>query len=450
MLALIPLIALLWQSQSDLAKVGQMTTLETRYVVDVVGDMQRLDGAVVDLERSIRQYAVIRTEKVATLSDNALDQFAVAADNLCQALSVQETCERLSEQLGDLSDYRLIEDQLLLNAYLANVARSVSQLRDDVELAISERVKVQQDDLNAMQAKQAWSTAMLVSVSLLLILLGSQLIVNPVNKLKQIIRIVAHQQGDLPPLSRQAPRELIDVEKDLHWLYDRLGQLEHIRTALLRHAAHELKTPLASIKEGCSLLSENVVGDLNDPQREVLSLLSASTQRLNTLIEKLLDYNLLLQQAQPDIVNTDAKKLVDACLGDYALALQEREVTVSVDCKHIWADEELFRRILDNLVSNAVAHGAVGRPINVHIYLDNNFAILDVANRGKRIAKESVATLFEPFTRGAEPRNDNVIGTGLGLSIVADCARLMHGYVQVVDVDYADVCFRVTIPQQEK
>ena len=66
MLALIPLIALLWQSQSDLAKVGQMTTLETRYVVDVVGDMQRLDGAVVDLERSIRQYAVIRTEKVAT------------------------------------------------------------------------------------------------------------------------------------------------------------------------------------------------------------------------------------------------------------------------------------------------------------------------------------------------------------------------------------------------
>ena len=59
MLALIPLIALLWQSQSDLAKVGQMTTLETRYVVDVVGDMQRLDGAVVDLERSIRQYAVI-------------------------------------------------------------------------------------------------------------------------------------------------------------------------------------------------------------------------------------------------------------------------------------------------------------------------------------------------------------------------------------------------------
>jgi two-component system sensor histidine kinase GlrK len=449
-LALIPLIALLWQSQSDLAKVGKMTTLETRFVVDVVGDMQRLDGATTDLERSIRQFVVIRNEKVASLSDNALEKFAVAADNLCQALSIPKTCEQLSDQLAQLAEYRSIEDQLLLNAYLASVSHSVAQLRDDVENVIAERVQLQQDDLNAMQAKQAWSTAMLVSVSLLLILLGSQLIVNPVNKLKQIIRNVAHQKGELPPLSRRAPKELIDVERDLHWLHDRLQQLEHIRTALLRHAAHELKTPLASIKEGCSLLSENVVGELNSAQQEVLSLLSGSTQRLNTLVEKLLDYNLLLQQAQPKIVETNPKKLLDACLEDYALALQEREVIVEVDVAIIRADEELFRRILDNLVSNAVAHGALGRPINVRIYQQGKQAVLDVANRGKRIAAESVPTLFEPFTRGAEPRNDNVIGTGLGLSIVADCARLMHGDVSVVDVDYADVCFRVTIPQQEK
>ncbi|GFD87854.1 two-component sensor histidine kinase [Tenacibaculum sp. KUL152] len=426
-----------------------MTTLETRFVVDVVGDMQRLDNAVVDVERSIRQFAVLRNEQVATLSDSAIEQFTLAADNLCQALAAPPSCRRLSEQISQLAEYRTIEDQLLLNAYLASVASSVDQLRADVESAISKRVQLQQDDLNAMQAKQAWSTAMLVSVSLLLILLGSQLIVNPVNNLKKIIRIVAHSDGQMPPLSRQAPKELIDVEKDLHWLYERLQQLEHIRTALLRHAAHELKTPLASIKEGCSLLSENVVGELNNSQREVLSLLTASTQRLNTLVEKLLDYNLLLQQAQPKMVKSNPKVLADACLEDYALAIQDREVDLNVEPAEITIDEELFRRILDNLVSNAVAHGAVGRPINIHIYNSNDNVILDVANRGKRIAPESVRTLFEPFIRGTEPRNDNVIGTGLGLSIVADCARLMHGEVQVVDVDYADVCFRVTIPQQE-
>ncbi|WP_421134102.1 sensor histidine kinase [Alteromonas sp. A079] len=446
-LALIPLAALLWQSQSDLVKVGKMTTLETRFVVDVVGEMQTLDTAAVDVERSIRQFVVIQNEQIAELSDTALKQFTVAADNLCHSLNVPSTCNQLSLQISQVAEYRTIEDQLLLNAYLASINRSVAQLRRDMEKLIAQRVALQQEDLNTMQAKQAWSTAMLVSVSLLLILLGSQLIVNPVNKLKRIIRVVAHSKGELPALSRRAPRELIDVERDLHWLHDRLQQLENIRTALLRHAAHELKTPLASIKEGCSLLSENVVGELNQQQREVMSLLTASTQRLNTLVEKLLDYNLLLQQAQPKIERANLKAMVDACLEDYALAIQNREVSVNVEHEYAQVDEELFRRILDNLLSNAVAHGAIGRPINIHIFLQDNLVTLDVANRGRRIAKEAVPTLFEPFTRGAEPRNDNVIGTGLGLSIVADCARLMHGDVSVIDVDYADVCFRVSLLQ---
>ncbi|QJR79830.1 HAMP domain-containing histidine kinase [Alteromonas pelagimontana] len=448
-LALVPLIALLWQSQNDLAKVGQMASVETRYVVNVVGLMQQLDGAAIDLERTLRQYAIIQNDTVAELTDSALRQFVDAKEDLCSTIAGSETCSLLDKQIAQLKNFRSIQDQLLLNAYLASLGSGVSAMRGDVEKAIQQRLAIQQDDLNAMQAKQAWSTAMLVSVSLLLILLGSQLIVNPVKKLKQIIRILAQQQGELPPLSTQAPKELIGVERDLHWLAERLQQLEHIRTALLRHAAHELKTPLASIKEGCSLLSENVVGHLNPQQAEVLTLLSSSTQRLNTLVEKLLDYNLLLQQAQPTFSDVNPHQMVKDCLGDYALALQEREVTVDIKVASIYVDEELYRRILDNLISNAVAHGAVGRPINMTIYNKGKNTILDVANRGKRIPQEKVAKLFEPFTRGDDPRNDNVIGTGLGLSIVSDCARLMHGDVAVVDVDYADVCFRVAIPQKE-
>ena len=449
-LALVPLIALLWQSQNDLAKVGKMTSKETRYVVSVVGQMQQLDGAAIDLERTLRQYAIIQNETVAQLTDSAIVQFVQALKSICDALPQTSTCDTLKKDITQLKTFRNIDDTLLLNAYLNALGNSVTAMRSDVESAIQQRLQIQREDLNAMQAKQAWSTAMLVSVSLLLILLGSQLIVNPVKKLKQIIRILAQQQGELPAISTRAPTELIGVEKDLHWLAERLGQLEHIRTALLRHAAHELKTPLASIKEGCSLLSENVVGVLNPQQMEVMSLLTSSTQRLNTLVEKLLDYNLLLQQAQPTFTDVNPSQMVKDCLEDYALALQEREVTVDIRVTKIWVDEELYRRILDNLISNAVAHGAIGRPINVAIYERGKATILDVANRGKRIAPEAVTRLFEPFTRGDDPRNDNVIGTGLGLSIVSDCARLMHGDVSVVDVENADVCFRVTIPQEER
>ncbi len=57
---------------------------------------------------------------------------------------------------------------------------------------------------------------------------------------------------------------------------------------------------------------------------------------------------------------------------------------VKITASEVRIDEELFRRILDNLVSNAVAHGAVGRPINISLYNENDNLVLDVANRGKQ------------------------------------------------------------------
>ena len=75
-----------------------------------------------------------------------------------------------------------------------------------------------------------------------------------------------------------------------------------------------------------------------------------------------------LQQAEPKFTDINPQDPVRDCIEDYALALQDREVTVDVTVETISVDEELYRRILDNLVSNAVAHGAVGRPISVRIY----------------------------------------------------------------------------------
>jgi two-component system sensor histidine kinase GlrK len=75
--------------------------------------------------------------------------------------------------------------------------------------------------------------------------------------------------------------------------------------------------------------------------------------------------------------------------------------------------------------------------------------VLDFSNRGQKIPIELRATLFQAFSRGEGKRNDRVTGSGLGLSIISDCARMMFGKVEMVDVDYADVCVRVQIPIKE-
>jgi two-component system sensor histidine kinase GlrK len=288
-----------------------------------------------------------------------------------------------------------------------------------------------------------------VLLSLALILLAAQLIIKPVRKLQHIIHAIANNSNKLPAKSDSAPKELMAVEKDLFWLNERLQQLEKVRTALLRHASHELKTPLASIKEGCAILENEVVGQLSSGQSEVVGLLNASTERLNLLVVKLLDYNALLQQAEPTFEPLDITQIIEDCTQQYQLLLSQnqQQIETQIGIKIVvFSDAELLRRILDNLVSNAIAYAKTDSIITVRVSQDSKFVIIDVLNNGKFINQAARAELFEPFKRGQDKRNDKVMGAGLGLSIVADCAKLLNGDVTIEDVTEADVCFRVRLP----
>lgn len=451
--ALVPLLTLLWQSQSDLAKLNANTVQETQFFVQTAGTIRNLESMALDIERLLRQHFVLPNATLKQLNDDTLILFQEQLAPFCQQLKNSDACGQLHRQLIQLGNYTSMTDKIVLDAHLRSFRVAIDTLSDDVSDTVSERVSMQQDYLLKLQQKQAWSTAILTLLSLTLITFATKLIIKPVNKLKNIIGAIAENQNDLPAKSSSGPRELIAVEKDLFALHNRIQQLEKVRTALLRHASHELKTPLASFKEGCALLAEEMVGPLSMQQKEVVTLLQASTTRLNLLIEKLLDYNALLQQAEPSVEEVNSAVIIQECLTQNGLALKQSAceivVKVSDEAAIIASDAELFRRILDNLISNAIAHGAQNTKIYISIAIDSNNVILDVANHGKKISAEARTHIFEPFKRGDFMRNDRVVGAGLGLSIVADCARLLGGSVTIVDVRYADVCFRIKLPRKE-
>ncbi len=79
--------------------------------------------------------------------------------------------------------------------------------------------------------------------------------------------------------------------KRIIWLSERLAWLESQRHQFLRHLSHELKTPLASMREGTELLADRVAGPLTPEQQEIVEILDSSSRNLQKLIEQLLDYN---------------------------------------------------------------------------------------------------------------------------------------------------------------
>ncbi|MFC4698926.1 sensor histidine kinase [Glaciecola siphonariae] len=451
MVALVPLIALLWQSQQDFDDVSYITTVNTQFFVSVASELRDLELVGEDVERLIKGYQVLPNPQLDELADFAIVRFEDKLAFLCDALRGLPECTVMEGHIKKLRDYADFNDQLVTNAHLARFSQSIDILKEQVNSAVGVRISEQQAHLDNIQKRQGWSTGALVLLSLALILVAAQLIVKPVRKLQQIIKAIATNSNKLPARSDSAPRELMAVEKDLFWLNDRLQQLEKVRTALLRHASHELKTPLASIKEGCAILENEVVGTLSSGQSEVVGLLNGSTERLNLLVVKLLDYNALLQQAEPTFEELDITEIIDDCIQQYQLLLSQNKQRVDVEIAKnlsVFSDAELLRRILDNLVSNAIAYAKTESTIYVNVSQDASFTIIDVLNSGKPIGEEARAELFEPFKRGKDKRNDKVMGAGLGLSIVADCARLLHGDVAIEDVSQADVCFRVRLPRR--
>jgi two-component system sensor histidine kinase GlrK len=450
--ALVPLIALLWQSQRDFDSMSQETASNTTFFVFMTSELRELEALGDDVERLVRSYQVFPKNQMQEIADSAIEGYSNKLEFLCDQFSDITECRDLNLTLSQLSDYPSFSDNLLLDAQLASLRQSQGVLRRQVQQLINQKIVSQQTFLEEIQNRQGWSTFVLVLLSLGLTILAAQLIIKPVKKLKTIIRAIANNDSKLPLQTREGPRELVAVERDLYWLNDRLQQLEKVRTALLRHASHELKTPMASIKEGCEILEQGMVGELTSQQSEVVSLLLASTDRLNLLIVKLLDYNALLQQAEPTFEKIDLHLLVNECSNQYPLLLNQnkQKIVIRIEPLHsVVSDPELLRRALDNLVSNAIAHGNIDSEITIQASDIGNNTLIDVMNMGTPITLAARGEIFEPFKRGQKTRNDRVIGAGLGLSIVSDCARLLGGDVTIIDHNKADICFRIRLPRRE-
>lgn len=447
-LALIPAAVLLWQSHQSLSGVSAYAMRSAEQAVQTVRQAEAMQSLMVDIERAVRQYVVVRSEALQRLALTHLDNQQLILQDLCTALTELALCAPQQRALQQMQHSMQQAPAVVPDEQLVLLRAQQQQITKDIWDLLEWQLQQQQQKVAQTQQDLAWQAFVLVVITLLLVIWASGRITAPVKKLDRMIRAIAQPKHQFPDERLQGPRELMELGEQLRWLSARLQQLEALRLILLRHASHELKTPLSSIREGCSLLTEQLVGPLNPQQAEVVTLLNASADRLSVLTEQLLDYNRLLQQAQPDWQQIIPQQLLQECFHEHALSLQQRQQQIKLDCQitTLWTDPTLFRRILDNLINNAQAYGGEGSPVWVKLLRQDDTVVLEVANNGVPIPMELREKLFEPFQRGTTPRYDAVLGSGLGLSIVADCARLLGGHADIVDVAYADVCIRVRLP----
>lgn len=259
------------------------------------------------------------------------------------------------------------------------------------------------------------------------------------NRLDQVITI-------------QGPADLALVGQRLNWLRLRLVELDADKSRFLRHISHELKTPLASLREGVSLLEDGVAGTLSNDQREIAQILRHNTGVLQSQIEDLLRFNTAAFEArQLNRQNVDLLQLLEEQVYAQRLQWRARELTVSVVGEPVVMeiDPEKIGTALANLLSNAIRYSPPKGQIRLELSPLRGFVRIDIHDQGVGVAQADRERIFEPFYRGERQPVDVVRGSGIGLSIVHEYIAA-HGGNIVLMPDQPGAHFRIELPHVSK
>lgn len=241
--------------------------------------------------------------------------------------------------------------------------------------------------------------------------------------------------------SRDEFRDLADV---FDTMLERLERHVDEQRRFAANASHELRTPLA-----VSQAMLEVARD--DPDRDV-DVLIERLQAVNTRAIALTEALLLLARADGGAFEreqVDLSLLAEEAAETLHLLAANRDVTVAVEGAVATASGSpaLLQQLVVNLVHNAIVHNVPGGEVTVRVEAAPGIGILTVENNGDVLAPELVATLAEPFQRGAgRSRGSEHAGTGLGLAIVEGITRAHGGMLELAPRRSGGLIVTVRLP----
>jgi two-component system phosphate regulon sensor histidine kinase PhoR len=227
-------------------------------------------------------------------------------------------------------------------------------------------------------------------------------------------------------------------------------QLDQMKSDFVNMVAHELRSPLVSIRQLQSVLAEGLAGPLQEKQEDFVNRGIKKIDALLELINDLLDVAKLeagrLVQRQ---VPTDVGKVIGEMVALMEPRARDQGISLHYTCENlrpILADPKNIEEILNNLLSNAINYSPDGGEVKVSARVVGDFMEIKVSDQGVGIPAEELPRIFEKFHRVKQPKTRHVAGTGLGLSIVKGIVEAHRGFIDVESVVDKGTTFRILLP----
>jgi two-component system sensor histidine kinase GlrK len=453
-----PLLVALFTNAVAFERLAELSEQAVHSAVKVTQASRTLIGTLNSLERSARQYAVAGEATFLETYRGHRATFRAMLDTIHEgALSETQRVEVAEIARQEAAIHDLIAGTKPTPELSARLQKEFAALADRSQSLVRAGDQVIDEEIDKLrtQAVKArsnvfWLVIALIPTAILLIAAFTFLISRPITQVSRGIRLLG--EGEFgKAIHVNGPADMVRLGEQLDWLRERLVTLEAQKTRFLQHMSHELKTPLAALREGSDLLSSGVVGNLNAEQREIAEILQENSIELRKLIEGLLNYSAVHAKASYlDAKIVGLRDVVKRVVNDRKLAIVSKGLVIELNTENVsaYCDEEKIRVLLDNLLSNAVKYSPERGRIAVKLYRDGGDAVFEVTDEGPGIPAPEREKVFEAFYRGTDVPVAAIKGSGLGLSIVKEYVQLHGGQVEILDGPGAR--FRIRLPRRRE
>jgi two-component system, OmpR family, sensor kinase len=350
---------------------------------------------------------------------------------------------------------------------------SVAVMPDGSAVALARNMS----DVDSALARLVWIQVLLGSAVLFLLAgLGTAVVrksLRPLVEIEQTAEAIAG--GDLtrrvPEVEEGAPRtELGRLARALNLMLAQIESAFRARSAseerarrseermrrFVADASHELRTPLTTVRGFAELYRHTADGSA-EQAATLMRRIEDEAARMGLLVEDLLLLARLDQQRPLRLMPVDLPAVVAESVEAARAIDPDREINLDVadgaERLVVAGDDARLRQVVNNLLSNAVAHTPAGTPITVRLR-DDGEGVLEVVDQGPGLTPEQVERVFERFyrvdaarrRRAAGPAGAAGGGTGLGLAIVAALVAAHRGRVEVETAPGEGATFRVRLP----
>ena len=238
--------------------------------------------------------------------------------------------------------------------------------------------------------------------------------------------------------------------QDFNKMVEELGSVETLKTDFISNVSHEMKTPIAIIKNYAEMLQREGVSE--EDKKEYARNIEEAAVRLSSLIGDILKLNKLENQnMDPEIVRYDLCGQLADCILQFENVWDEKELELEVDLEeraYVEADRSLMELVWNNLLSNAIKFTEPGGHVTVRQKSLGDFVEVSVSDTGCGMSRENIRHIFDKFYQGDSSHARE--GNGLGLAMVSRVLELMDGNIQVVSEEGKGSTFTVKLPIPEK